>query len=238
MFRQVSCKSFAMLLLTAQLAAPALAAPPQPFAASYDAHYGNFSASATRSLQHDAGTDTWTLRAEARLTLLGATLSSITERSEFRWQDEQPLPLQYEFRQRGAGARQRSVQFDHASGQANFQVNERQGSVPLQGPVFDELNSYLGLRERLAAGETDISLTVLDRDKLEIQRYRVLSEETLTTPLGAQQTVHVERLRESSTRRTELWLAPALDYMLVKLVQTEPNGNVISLDLKSLMLGD
>jgi len=225
------------VLLAGLLSLPTLAVPPQPFEASYDARYDNMRASATRSLQYDANTATWTLLAEAKLTLLGATLTSISERSNFRWQDDQPQPLLHEFRQRGAGARQRSVRFDHEAGQAEYRVGDRQGTLPLDGPVFDELSGYLVLRERLAAGETDISLTVADRDKLETQRYQVLGEEELQTPLGTFATLRVARIRDAgSERRTELWLAPSADYLLIKLLQTEPNGRVIQLDLRSATL--
>jgi len=223
-------------LLVAILPVPAaFAAAPLPFEASYDASYDSFSASATRSLRLDAGTGLYQLQQNIRLTLFGATVSAISETSNFRWQDEQPLPQHYEFLQDGVGERQRSASFDHAAARVDFTVDERSGSLPLTGVVFDELSGYLALREPLAAGESELSLGVFDRDQLETQRYRVLGEELLATPAGEFTAIRLERLREgNSERKTELWLAPALDYLLVKLVQTEPNGRVIRLDLEGL----
>src|SRR5690606_21927347 len=98
------------------------AAPPVPFEAVYDARYDSYRAEASRSLRLDPDSGHYLLQSQARLRLLGATLTSIEERSEFRWQNDQLLPLQYSFRQRGLGARRRGASFNHAAGLASWQV--------------------------------------------------------------------------------------------------------------------
>jgi hypothetical protein len=235
--RPLTPPAFRTALLLGMTAFGVQAAPPLPFEAKYDASYGDVSAEAERSLVYDATTNKYTLYAEIDLELLGATLTSIDERSEFYWQDEQPLPLRYEFEQKGFGARSRSVEFDHAQGFADFTVNDDKGTLPLTGPVFDDLSGYLLLKEKLEQGETDIQFDVLDRGEIKVYHYMVLDEEMMRTSLGEFVSVHLERIRgEDSARRTELWLAPERDYLLLKLVQTEPNGRTIKLDIREALL--
>lgn len=213
------------------------AASPQPFTTIYDARYGDFKTEASRSLAYDDENHHFVLTSEIKLVILGSAITAINERSEFLWRNEQPLPLSYTFVQSGLGERKRSVEFDHAGAEAFYRVDERSGTLPLTGPVFDELSGYLLLKERLAQGDTDIYFDVVDRDEIRTHHYRVLEKEMLATRLGDIETVRLERVRrEQSSRRTEIWLAPRHDYLMVKLLQEEPDGRIISLDVKEAMI--
>lgn len=221
----------AVLLLAASTLAHAAA--PLPFQTRYDAHYDDFSAQANRSLSQDSATGRFVLQSKLELVLLGSVVTSITERSEFLWDAERPLPLQYSYEQHGIGARERSISFDHAAAQAEYKLNGTTGTVALTEPTFDELSGYLLLEARLAAGETDISFNVVDRDQMKTVHYKVRNRERLMTKLGEFETIKLERIRDaSSNRSTEIWLAPAHNYLMVKLVQEEPNGRVIRLDIR------
>ncbi len=222
-----------LLLCTAPLAN---AAPPKLFETYYTANYEGLSADAVRHLQFNPASGRYTLLSEVSLTLFGSTLTSIDERSDFLWQNEQPLPLHYEFLQKGFGERSRSVDFDHINGLAQFRVNEDSGMLMLDGPAFDDLSGYLVLKEQLAQGATEARFNVLDRGEIREHYYMVVGTVQLDTPLGQIETVHLERIRgEDSTRKTEIWLAPAYDYLLVKLLQTE-NDRAIKLDIREATL--
>ncbi len=221
-------------LLLAALVPPLVqAAPPQPFITHYDASYEGVSADAERRLSHDPLTNTWTLASRVELTLFGSTLSEINERSNFLWADEQPLPQHYEFVQEGFGARSRSVDFDHINMSAQFRVNEDSGTLMLNGPAFDDLSGYLVLKEQLTQGASEVRFNVVDRGEIREQVYKIVNRLQLDTPLGKLRAVHLERIRsEDSARKTEIWLAPDRDYLLLKLVQTEPDGRTLKLDIR------
>jgi hypothetical protein len=225
------------LLLILTLPLLARAAAPLPFQTSYDAYYGDFSARANRSLALDSATGLYLLYSELKLEILGGTVTSVKERSEFRWANEQPLPQRYEYVQEGIGARERSVTFDHAAAQAEYRMNSTTGVLPLTGPVFDELSGYLLLQEQLMAGATDIDFDIVDRDRIKTVHYVLGEEEVLDTSLGKITTVKLERVRDdNSNRRTEIWLAPEYNYLLVRMVQEEPNSRVIRLELREAKL--
>jgi hypothetical protein len=236
---QVLHKSFTPLLLLALLATSlvANAAPPRPFATTYNATYEGISAAAERSLVYDAASGQYTLASTVDLTLFGSSLTRIEERSEFLWVREQPLPQHYQFVQSGFGARARTVDFDHASKSAAFTVNDKSGTLMLDGPAFDDLSGYLAAKEQLAKGALEVRFNVVDRGEVREHHYKVVNRVVLDTPFGKINTVHIERVRgEDSARKTEIWLAPDHDYLLLKLLQTEPDGSVVSLNIRTATL--
>lgn len=217
----------------------AQAAPPRTFNATYNASYEGISADAERSLTFDAATNQYTLSSTVELTLFGSSLTRIDERSDFLWVEEQPLPQHYEFVQSGFGARKRTIDFDHAHGLAKFTINDERGELMLDGPAFDELSGYLVAKEQLTQGRTEARFDVVDRGEIREHYYRIVDRVMLETPLGRIEAVHLERIRgEESARKTEIWLAPEHDYLLLKLVQTEPDGDTIELSIRSATLGD
>ena len=224
------CFAAAPVLLAADLQPPSL----QPYELEYSAHYRNLAASATRSLQPEANGMGWQLQSSVSLDLMGATLVSIDEASHFGWQNNQPVSREYSFVQKGLGSRERTLHFTADGTQAAFAVNDEKGVLTLTAPTFDNLNLLLALRDQLAAGKTDISFAVAERGELDTHRYQVVAEEQLATAAGTFATVHVQRIREAGdARTTDFWLARDHDYVLVKLLQSEPDGDSITLEVKS-----
>jgi hypothetical protein len=215
-------------------AAVATAAEPALFELHYDARFGSLRAQSVRSLTQQETAGEYHLQSQSKVLLLGKSVSTITEDAIFTLQDGLPITSSYSYRQTGIGARTRSAEFDRAAGIARWKVKDKSGELQLQGPVFDELTSFLVLRQHLQQGETDISFDVMDRDHVETHHYVVVDEQTLQTAVGEFAVVHVARIRdEDSKRSTEFWLARDHDYVLLKLAQTEPNGSSINLDIKS-----
>lgn len=228
---------FLYLLLICLLPITTVASEPQPFELHYTASYGSFAATATRTLSAEADGQ-WLLHSRVELQLFGNVVSSIDESSRFHWQLDLPLARDYLFEQKGIGRRHRSLRFAADGSSAQFTVNDDSGMLALQDPTYDVLNSGLVLRKRLAAGENDISFNVADRGEVMLHHYKVVGTETLALPSGSFATVHVERLRDDgSDRTTDLWLASDHDFVLVKLLQTEPDGDTITLELRQGSVG-
>ena len=214
-----------------------LADPPLPYKLAYDAHFGSFSAKSERSRQFDAASQTWHVQALSYVTIFGKDLTRITEDASFGWKDNLPVPQSYSFVQTGIGKRSRSVEFDHQAGVAHFRVNDERGDLPLEMPVYDDLSFFLVIRDQLQRGLVDLNFDAVDRNEIKHYLYRVVDRPQLKSAIGTYATVHVERIRdEGSQRTTEFWLVPELDYLLVKMLQVEPNGREIRLDIRSAQL--
>jgi len=215
------------------------AAPPRTFSADYNASYEGISADASRSLMFDAATGRYSLHSMVELTLFGSSLTKIDERSDFLWVEERPLPQHYEFIQTGFGARSRTVDFDQANKTAAFTINDNKGQLMLEGPAFDDLSGYLVAKDQLAKGAIEVRFNVVDRGEIREHFYKLVNRVMLETPLGKIKALHLERVRgEDNARKTEIWLAPDHDYLLLKLVQTEPDGSKIELNIRSATLGE
>jgi hypothetical protein len=214
-----------------------LAAPPLPFEITYNARYDNFKAEASRYLRHDAQTSTYQLQTEISLDLLGRTLISVAEESQVRWEADHPVPLLYRYKQEGLNSRSRSIEFDHEAHTANFTVDDKKGTLALDGPVYDDLSCYLAIREQLIAGAVDIMFEVVDKDAIKTYHYHVDEEVVLGTALGEFTAVKLVRMRDyNPERRTEIWLAKDYDFILLKMVHVESNSHTIRLDISRAVL--
>jgi hypothetical protein len=72
---------------------------------------------------------------------------------------------------------------------------------------------------------------VADSDSGETWPVEMIGTETVRTARGFVEAKHFMRLprRDGDRRRIDIWLAPSLGYLPVRLVQTEPNGTEIEL---------
>jgi hypothetical protein len=222
------------LLLTIMLVLPWLAAagePPLPFQLDYSASYSGLKASSRRNLLI-LPDGTYRMDSETSLRILGAELSNILETSDFAWSDDRPLPLAYSYVQSGIGGRARSLAFDHDADTVTWHVDERTGTISMETPLYDDLSSFLVLRELLSGGEEDLYFDVVDKNTVKPYHYVVLDRHPLQTALGIFNAVHLERVRvDDSERHTEFWLAEQHEYILLKFLQVEPDKKEIKLDI-------
>jgi hypothetical protein len=226
----------AALLLTLQ---SAQAAEPLPYHVRYSATFNKLQAEAERSLVKTTAPAEWQLQSKVELKLLGRTVSSIEETSAFNWRNEQPLSQSYHYQQKGLGSRSRSAVFDADTKRVNFTMNDESSSKPLDAPTFDSLNNQLVLAQAVAKGADTVEILVADRGELKPYQYRVLDRAPLATAQGVFASVHLERIREAgNARQTEFWLASDFAFVLLKLVQQEPDGDTLLLELHEGQVGD
>lgn len=106
----------------------------------------------------------------------------------------------------------------------------REGEQPVdltvEHPHFDQLNYQLQLQWDLLRGvpmtADYLSYAVIDRKARTKQyRFRYLDTETLTLPYGDVQAIKLTRVTDNPNRQTFIWMAPDLDFSLVRLMQIE-----------------
>lgn len=207
---------------------------PPVYEATYRAQALGMSATAYRT-QTLVGDDTYRLENRLSLTFLGANVGTVAESSEFRWDDAQVLPLQYRYSQTGVSSREESVLFNWDGMSALSTRNGETWTLPLRAGVQDKLSYSQSLRQDIGVrGLTQITYAVADTDEIDEQLYEVSAEEVLQTPLGALNTVRIERVRSGdSRRRTTVWLALDWQFLLVRLEQVSGSGTQTSLSLES-----
>jgi hypothetical protein len=145
------------------------------------------------------------------------------EQSEFVWNDCAPRSERYEHQFRGFGIRrQYSMTFDWDNEEITYQHSDGEGRYPLEEDTLDELTMLLRAQCLFAEGLSEFSLNAAYGDRLRNHTFVVTGEEELDTPAGRITTLVVEkRRRKESDRRTIFWVAPSLQYMLVKARHVE-----------------
>lgn len=220
-----------MLLLALASASPAaVTAELEAFRASYSARYGAlpFSAGAVRELRREG--DHWLFSSE-----LDAGVVSLRQETELT-AGEKVRPLHYRYRQRGlAGRRDRLITFDYAAGQVR-RSGDKHRQHPLTGPSWDPLGWQLALRQDLLGDHprpaASYSYRVSDGGGYESYDFVNAGREPLTVPAGTFAALKLERRHEADDKSaTTLWLAPALDYLLLRLELVDDSGRQLSVTL-------
>ncbi|WP_295541585.1 DUF3108 domain-containing protein [uncultured Pseudacidovorax sp.] len=112
--------------------------------------------------------------------------------------------------------------------------------VPLQPGAQDRLSVLMQLTAlvggdpaRYTAGRT-ISLQVAGPRDADVWTFRVEGDETVATPSGEHPARRLVRLpRREYDQKIEVWLAPDLGWLPVRIRQTEANGDFADLQLRS-----
>jgi hypothetical protein len=147
----------------------------------------------------------------------------IEETSLWSLQNNRVTPQEYLY-QRTGGKKDKYLQmlFDWPRKQVNIDDKEHPWTLDIKTGVLDKLVYQISLMRDLDEGVKQVDYQIADGGHLKLYHIRVLSEETITTPMGQIATVKLTRHRDKpKDRETTLWCAPALDYLPVKLEHVE-----------------
>lgn len=232
-----------MLTATPGMAQQLLPAP-MTYDAEYEARAMGMSTNAYRRLE-STGDNQFTLSHGLSLSVLGANLITVEEKSLFNWDESGAVPLAYHYRQTGVRRRDERVAFDWNAGNpdqstATMNRDDREQTQNISKSTLDnlsfsaQLSADLMNNPALRAADTLLSYQILDARRLETHEYRVVGEEIINTPAGELDTVKLERIRDiDSERTTAIWLSKNHQYTLAKLSQTE-GGSDMELSLTQI----
>ena len=221
------------LALALALPAFAQAAEPRPYSGTYQTKYGVMSATGERRL--DAQPDgTWKLENHARVLMV-----DVAEYSTFSLENGKVKSLSYEFVNPLSKDRSMSLTFDWPQQQVSDK--NQKWTQPLSPGVYDKLSYQVQMQMDVCenpdkfAGE---NFTVVDRNRLKTYRVELVGRETLSTPAGSLNTIHLRQFRPDKLdgKDTMIWLAADWNCLLVRLDQHE-GDDIISLNLVKATVG-
>jgi Protein of unknown function (DUF3108) len=125
-------------------------------------------------------------------------------------------------------------------GLANITFSGNQPSAPLMRGAQDRLSVLVqlagmaaGKPERFAPGAS-ISVQVASTEEADVWLFNVEAKEAVQVPAGSTIALHLVRSpRREFDARLEVWMAPSLGYLPVRIKQTEQNGNYTDLQLRT-----
>lgn len=150
-------------------------------------------------------------------------LVSNYESSTFTWNDCQPRTSTYQHKFRGFGKRRsHEMTFSWSPPQVVSKESKETHVLDIKEDTLDDLTLLLKARCVLETGDKEFHATSAYGNKLRKQHMQVIGREIVDTPIGKLECLIVEKKRgKDSDRKTLFWVAPALDYLLVKAKHIE-----------------
>ena len=173
-------------------------------------------------------------RYEARQEISALLVGARTQRSVGTVTEQGLLPEKFSDKSRS----EQAAHFDHAKGRVTFSANRPEAAV---GPgAQDRLSLFIQLGALLAADPgrfvpgTQITLTTVSARSADRWTFSVEGPQTLDLPIGPTPTLKLQRLpRKDYDQKAELWVAPSLNYLPVRIRLTQANGDFADLQLSS-----
>ncbi|RVU32820.1 MULTISPECIES: DUF3108 domain-containing protein [Neptunomonas] len=170
-------------------------------------------------------------------TQAAALVASIKESSKVAVTEQQITPLAYRYKRKVLGKKRLAeLDFDWSALEVSNNVEGKPWKMAIPALTQDKLSYQLQMRlDLINKKQGPFTYQVADGGKLKTYHFSILDAERVTTPAGEYETVKVKMERgKNSDRITYIWFAPTLEYAIVKLEQTEPDGKKYALQLKSL----
>ena len=151
------------------------------------------------------------------------------------WQDGRFIAENYAYSFSLIGVRQFwKASFDWQSQVVEIEDKHAKTSLPLDGFANDPFSLSLNLRVQLAAGLTEMSVRVVDEDKIEEHLYRIDARVKINTPLGCIDTTLLKRVREKSKRVSLGWYAQNKHFVPVRMQHRNKKGARLELLITAL----
>ena len=130
----------------------------------------------------------------------------------------------------------RTLTFDRSSGTLTSKGKFEWSQALLKNKnVFDPLNVQIQIRRNVIAGLKDFSLMLPDlkTGAIEANNYKVVDNGSFEVDGTDYPCIIVERIRLQDNRTTRYFLAPDLDYLIIKVEDEDQDGDTM-LELKKL----
>ena len=130
----------------------------------------------------------------------------------------------------------RTLKFDQSSGTLTSKGKFEWSQTLLKNEnVFDPLNLQIQIRKNVIAGLKDFSLMLPDlkTGAIEANNYKVVDRSSFEVDGTVYPCIIVERIRLQDNRTTRYFLAPDIDYLIIKVEDEDQDGDTM-LELKKL----
>ncbi|MFT6051004.1 MAG: hypothetical protein ACI9B9_000644 [Halioglobus sp.] len=174
----------------------------------------------------------------------GIFIAGFEEESLFRVEGAKIVPESYVYQGSGLMNRRREVQFTEGAETVRSLYKEQWYELPYSEGLLDRMSQQEQIRLHLltkATPEEDVVMTVIDGKRIKDYSLKFVAKEMLQTPLGNIETLHFERMHSKADRKSDSWVAPAWDYLMVKTTHIEDGklveGVIIAANIDGVQLG-
>lgn len=159
-----------------------------------------------------------------------------SETTNFTVAGNQIKPHRYVMSRSGTGSdRYYELNLDHKTQTLYTGKSHSPKTTDWQQDWLDPLSYHQQLVMDLREGKTEFHYNVLNRNgDSKTYHYKVVAEEPLALPYGNIKALRIARVEKDSDKQIYAWVAPELDYMLVRLWRGEDNVEQFDVQLHKL----
>ena len=163
--------------------------------------------------------------------------AEVNESVYFQWDGSRITPITYHFKRSGWAVTNRRATLEF-NWKEHKVLNDVQGipwSMVIPDNAIDKLGYQLQIKLDLMAGKRNLVYQVADGGYIKEFAFEILGEETIKTKLGPLTAIVVKKIRSDEDKRdSTLWFAKDREYLLVKLVQVESDGERYEINIDSI----
>jgi hypothetical protein len=187
----------------------------EPYEATYEASLNSLPVTVTSTLE--------TTPDGYRISTSAANfLGELWEQETFHLAGQRIVVDEYQHRRAMLGnQRLEQLVVDTGQGIARYRRDHETREIPLVPDLLGPMSYQVQLRRDLAAGDAEFAYAVLHRGKIKHYEFAREDIEPVALPSGTVDAIRVRRIRDDNDRETLFWMAPKLDFQLVKLRQIE-----------------
>lgn len=197
-----------------------------PFAATYQFSIENkYNGTATRTLTKNGNQYNYNVRANV------GKLASARQNATFGTTGGvvQPVVSSTQYRVLGVG-NTTELRFNPTGKQVTSTHKGKTQILPLTQAAYDDLSLEVQIREDLKNNRFRGNYAMVGRNKIEAVPFTKSAPTRIRVPAGTFDVVRIDRVHDDKDRQTSFWLAPSLDYLPIKVVQTN-DGRRMQMEL-------
>lgn len=197
-----------------------------PFSASYSLDIDGKSGTATRTLTQSGNTFTYKMSARA------VGIATANQSANFALSGGRIVPNSANTSYKVAGiGNTHSVKFGSSQVVSTYKGKSQTLAMPRQ--AYDDLSLEIQIRQELIHGKFSGSYPLVKKNSIETSTFRKAGSSKIKTPAGSYDVIRIDRVHDDKGRATSFWLAPSLNYLPVKVTQTN-DGMTMTMTLSKL----
>ena len=165
-------------------------------------------------------------------------VASLKERSHFSIADGHIRAQDFKYQLKGIVNRKRAVEFLKDQGKIRSLRKKQWTEHEWQPDILDRLSQQEQLRLALLGADKPpktLSFRVIDGPRVKVRTLAFVGKKTVSVEAGNFETWQYEQVRDDDQRTSNIWVAPALNFLMIKTVHDE-DGSVIDIELKDSSL--
>lgn len=195
------------------------------FSATYAVKADGKSGTATRTLTKNGNNYNYTVKANA------SGVASVSQSASFSLSGGKIVPSSSNMSVKVFGVgRTHNIKFNNANKSVTSTYKGKTTTLKMSGQAYDDLSLESQIRQELINGKFSGNYYLVKKTNIEATTFRKAGNSKLTVPAGTYDVIRIDRVHDDKGRATSFWLAPSLNYLPIKVSQTN-DGKVISMEL-------